>query len=162
MVPGISDNDLLSLPELATYLRVAQRTAYLWAQQGKIPGFKLGSSWRFKLSEIDAWVESQRSGPEVSPVSRLTDRTPGLPSKYAERVQQQQAEEAMISDCEQEIMRKLEDDSRDVWTTEDIDDAFGAEIAREAMKRLRRAKQIAIGEEQGLRGQKVLVIRRRN
>ena len=57
---------LMSLPEVATYLGMAERTIYVWAQQGKIPAFKLGTSWRFRRSEIDAWLETQRSGPDFS------------------------------------------------------------------------------------------------
>jgi excisionase family DNA binding protein len=46
--------DIMTLPELADYLSMAERTIYLWAQQGRVPAFKLGTSWRFRRSEIDA------------------------------------------------------------------------------------------------------------
>lgn len=55
--------DIMTLPETAAYLKIAERTVYLWAQTGRIPGFKLGSAWRFRRSELDEWLESRRVGP---------------------------------------------------------------------------------------------------
>lgn len=53
------DNDqILLLPELAEYLRMAPNTIYKWAAAGKIPGIKIGTAWRFRKSVIDAWIES--------------------------------------------------------------------------------------------------------
>tara|TARA_B100000609_G_C17107728_1_gene378090 strand:+ start:598 stop:822 length:225 start_codon:yes stop_codon:yes gene_type:complete len=52
---------LMSLPEVADYLQVAERTVYNWAHQGTIPSFKLvGNIWRFKKSDLDAWIETCR------------------------------------------------------------------------------------------------------
>lgn len=50
---------VLTVPEVAEYLRVNQRTVYRLVVTGKIPGFKVGTTWRFKRSEIDAWIASQ-------------------------------------------------------------------------------------------------------
>ena len=64
MGPDPNDKEhLMTLSELATYLNVSERTIYGWAQRNVIPAFKLGASWRFRLGEIDAWLETQRSGP---------------------------------------------------------------------------------------------------
>ncbi len=60
----------MSLPDVASYLAMGERTIYVWAQQGLIPAFKLGATWRFRRSEIEAWLESQRSGPVVSTPER--------------------------------------------------------------------------------------------
>lgn len=51
---------LMSLTDVAEYLQVADRTIYIWAHQGTIPSFKLGNIWRFKKSDIDAWIEECR------------------------------------------------------------------------------------------------------
>lgn len=53
------ENDILTLEEVAAYLRVSERTVYEWAQKGEIPCGKLGTSWRFKRDEIGAWVDSR-------------------------------------------------------------------------------------------------------
>lgn len=53
------ENDILTLEEVAAYLRVSERTAYEWAQKGEIPCGKLGTAWRFKRDEVTAWVDSR-------------------------------------------------------------------------------------------------------
>ena len=55
------ESDILTMREVADYLRITEKTAYRLASEGKLPGFKVGGSWRFRQSEIDAWIETQRS-----------------------------------------------------------------------------------------------------
>ncbi|HFJ2427267.1 TPA: helix-turn-helix domain-containing protein [Legionella pneumophila] len=47
------------IKDLANYLKIAEKTAYRFASEGKIPGFKVGSAWRFRKSEIDQWIKNQ-------------------------------------------------------------------------------------------------------
>lgn len=51
----IVDNDIMTLEEVAAYLRLKPQTIYTWAQDKKIPAAKLGKEWRFKKSIIDEW-----------------------------------------------------------------------------------------------------------
>ncbi len=53
-------NDILTLKEVAVYLKLAEKTAYRLAAEGKLPGFKVGGSWRFKESDIEKWIEKQK------------------------------------------------------------------------------------------------------
>ncbi len=53
------DNDIMLIKELANYLKIAEKTAYRFASEGKIPGFKVGAAWRFRKSEIDQWIKNQ-------------------------------------------------------------------------------------------------------
>jgi PTS system nitrogen regulatory IIA component len=55
------DDDILTLEEVAKYLRVSERTVYDWAQKGDIPSGKIGTVWRFKKSEIEKWVNERLS-----------------------------------------------------------------------------------------------------
>ncbi len=48
--------DILTLDELATYLKAGSRTIYRLAASGGIPAFKLGGTWRFRRSELDQWI----------------------------------------------------------------------------------------------------------
>jgi excisionase family DNA binding protein len=48
-------NDIMTLEEVAEYLRLKPQTIYTWAQSQKIPAAKLGKEWRFKKSIIDEW-----------------------------------------------------------------------------------------------------------
>jgi len=60
------ENQILTLEEVAEILRVSERTVTEWANKGELPGGKLGTSWRFKKSEIDQWL-SRKLSPRVSP-----------------------------------------------------------------------------------------------
>jgi len=46
---------IMTLEEVASYLRLKPQTIYSWAQEKKIPAAKLGKEWRFKKSIIDKW-----------------------------------------------------------------------------------------------------------
>lgn len=58
----MSNHEILTLEEVAQYLRVSERTVYDWANKGDIPCGKLGTNWRFKRDEIEKWVD-RRLGP---------------------------------------------------------------------------------------------------
>ena len=55
------DSDILTILEVANYLKVAERTVYRLAAAKKIPAFKVGGAWRFSRAEIDQWIKSQSS-----------------------------------------------------------------------------------------------------
>ena len=55
------DEDILTIEEVAKYLRVSERTVYDWAQKGEIPSGKIGTVWRFKKSELEKWVNDRLS-----------------------------------------------------------------------------------------------------
>ncbi len=57
----MADHEIMTLEEVAQFLRVSERTVYDWAQKGDIPGGKLGVSWRFKRQDVEQWVD-QRLG----------------------------------------------------------------------------------------------------
>jgi len=49
----------MTVREVASYLRMKPVTIYKHAQSGKIPAFKVGTSWRFKKKTIDGWIAEQ-------------------------------------------------------------------------------------------------------
>lgn len=55
------EDDILTIEEVAKYLRVSDRTVYDWAQKGEIPAGKIGTVWRFKKSEVERWVNERLS-----------------------------------------------------------------------------------------------------
>ena len=69
----MADDDILTLEEVAKYLRVSERTIYDCAQKGEIPAGKIRTAWRFKKSEIDKWVNerlvSTSLHPQITPVN---------------------------------------------------------------------------------------------
>jgi len=54
-----TEHEILTLEEVAEYLRVSVRTVYDWAQKAEIPCGKLGGAWRFKRSEIEQWLNDR-------------------------------------------------------------------------------------------------------
>ncbi|MDZ7722573.1 MAG: PTS sugar transporter subunit IIA [candidate division KSB1 bacterium] len=58
------NDQIMTVEEVATFLKVSQRTVYDWAQNGEIPCGKLGTSWRFKRDEIENWV-SRKLTPRI-------------------------------------------------------------------------------------------------
>ncbi len=55
--PGTSG--IMTIGEVAAYLKVTERTIYRLAAAKKIPAFKVGGSWRFSKIDIDAWIKEQ-------------------------------------------------------------------------------------------------------
>jgi len=51
--------EIMTVQEVAEYLRVSERTVYEWASHGTIPCGKLGTTWRFKRSEVEKWIDEQ-------------------------------------------------------------------------------------------------------
>jgi len=47
--------EIMTIEEVAKYLKLKPQTIYTWAQNGRIPAAKLGKEWRFKRSVIDKW-----------------------------------------------------------------------------------------------------------
>jgi len=52
-------SEIITIKEVASYLKLTEKTAYRLAADGKIPGFKVGASWRFRKSEIGRWIIQQ-------------------------------------------------------------------------------------------------------
>ena len=50
---------LMTIEDLAEYLKVTRRTIYDWLKHNKIPAVKLIGQWRFKRDKIDAWIEDR-------------------------------------------------------------------------------------------------------
>lgn len=51
-----SDERWLSVEEIAGHLGISKETVYRWLEKKKIPAHRVGKLWKFRASEIDAWV----------------------------------------------------------------------------------------------------------
>jgi excisionase family DNA binding protein len=65
---------LMTIEEVASYLRLSKDTVYRMAQAGKIPASKVGTQWRFRQEDVDAWLEKNKNVPEA-------DRPPRRPKR---------------------------------------------------------------------------------
>lgn len=52
-------DEILTIDEVAAYLKAGKRTVYRLAAGGKLPAFKLGGTWRFRRGELDQWIASR-------------------------------------------------------------------------------------------------------
>lgn len=52
-------DEILTIDEVAAFLKAGKRTVYRLAASGKIPAFKLGGTWRFRRSDLDKWIASR-------------------------------------------------------------------------------------------------------
>ncbi|GFZ79950.1 DNA-binding protein [Rickettsiales bacterium] len=53
------NDDIMTVKELADYLKIAEKTSYRFAYEGKVSSFKVGSAWQFCKSEIDHRIGEQ-------------------------------------------------------------------------------------------------------
>jgi len=54
--------ELMTVSEVADYLRVTEKTIYRLLKQGKIPAIKVGRQWRFEKAKIDEWLHQNSVG----------------------------------------------------------------------------------------------------
>ncbi len=55
-------DNVLTIEELAVYLKISKSTLYKLAQKGEVPGQKVGKHWRFRRDIIDQWLaDSQQA-----------------------------------------------------------------------------------------------------
>ena len=63
---SVFDDEVLTIDELASFLKLKRQTIYRLAQQGKLPGAKIGKEWRFRKSIIEEWLEQNLGSPRAS------------------------------------------------------------------------------------------------
>ena len=54
-----TSGEVLTVEELSSYLRIAKSTLYKLAQEGRLPGQKVGKHWRFRKAAVDRWLEQR-------------------------------------------------------------------------------------------------------
>lgn len=60
------NDQIMTLQEVAEYLKIAEKTLYGYAQKGVVPAIKIGTAWRFRRADIDAWLDEQKKLTEQS------------------------------------------------------------------------------------------------
>lgn len=54
---------LMTIEDLACYLKVKPRTIYEWLRHKKVPATKVIGQWRFRREKIDQWLDIDREAP---------------------------------------------------------------------------------------------------
>ena len=65
---------ILTIKDVADYLKVNERTIYRLAASAELPGFKVGNSWRFKQSELEQYIASQHNRASVNETIKSATR----------------------------------------------------------------------------------------
>jgi excisionase family DNA binding protein len=55
-------DEIFTIKELSEHLRVHPTTIYRLLRQGRLPGFRVGSNWRFNRAAIEKWELAQALG----------------------------------------------------------------------------------------------------
>ncbi len=54
-------DNLMTLAEVAAYLRLSKDTVYRMASAGRLPASKVGSQWRFRRDDVEQWLETNKN-----------------------------------------------------------------------------------------------------
>lgn len=63
------EDEIFTIKELSEHLRVHPTTIYRLLRQGRLPGFRVGSNWRFNRTTIEQWEIAQVAG-TPAPIAR--------------------------------------------------------------------------------------------
>ena len=72
------ESDVLDAQEAAAYLRINVQTIRRLAREKRLPGFRVGSVWRFKKRSLDRWAELQHARPTRRSILVVDDEEPVL------------------------------------------------------------------------------------
>jgi excisionase family DNA binding protein len=75
----MSTNELLTVEEVADFLRVAPNTVYRWCRGGKLIGIKIGKEWRITRTNLDNFLAERTGATEISSLEKLLYRRLSAP-----------------------------------------------------------------------------------
>ena len=123
------DDRLLTIKDLAAYLRMNERTILKMAQEGKIPGMKIASQWRFRQDMIDAWLERGMTVEE----SEAAGPSPAEPFDLASCIREEYVLSYLQSTTKLEAIQEIAAFALSVGVVRDATWFAGALLERENM-----------------------------
>ena len=159
---NLNNQTLMGPAEVAKYSGMTERTIYQWAQQGKIPAFKMGSVWRFRHSDVDKWLETYRSGPSVDKIEPISPYVESKRSKWRIRKDEEEIDAAILDACEAYIEATINTVGRDVFAVEQFIERFGEDVVNSVINNLKKKKIITESQNEGLNGEQVRTISKRS
>ena len=64
-----SQNDVFIIPDVASLLKVTEKTVYSLVRKGNLPAFKVGGQRRFRRTVIDSWIEVETNTAGAQPAN---------------------------------------------------------------------------------------------
>ncbi len=162
MIQQPPDQEILTLQEMAGYLRIAERSVLRMAQAGELPGTKVASQWRFMRSVVDDWlinrmrevprdrlVDLIESGDGTLPLARLTtaalvtlDIRPGSKREVLDRLIDPLDRAGLLADRRDFLQRLL---AREELVSTGLEDGVALPHLREPQECPFRAPLVAVG-----------------
>jgi excisionase family DNA binding protein len=59
----MSEEQVLTIREVAEILKLAEKTVYSMAQAGELPAFKVRAKWRIRKVDFEKWMAEQAAAP---------------------------------------------------------------------------------------------------
>lgn len=78
MSVSAGNDEIITLKEIAGFLKVSEKTIFRMVQAGEIPGVKVSSQWRFVRSVIDDWLDSRMYGAPRNDLLHVINMAPGV------------------------------------------------------------------------------------
>lgn len=66
-------DEVMTIKEVSAYLRLGRSTVYKLVNEGKVPGRKVGGTWRFSKRRLDEWLQ-ERSDTSPASLFQLNQR----------------------------------------------------------------------------------------
>ena len=70
---GGESDPVMTVSEVAAYLKIAESTVYRLVKEGRLPGRKVGGAWRFSRQELEKWLALPDGAEELSGLEKETD-----------------------------------------------------------------------------------------
>ncbi len=61
----LKESEIMTVSEVADYLKISEVTTYKLVQDGKIPAFKIGRHWRVQRSDLGEFIENLKRGEKL-------------------------------------------------------------------------------------------------
>jgi len=94
-------SDLMTVKEVADYLKLNYMTVYKLAQKGRIPASKIGGNWRFKKELLDEWIAKQSTVVEGSVL--IIDDDPGVREMLSDIISEQRYKVVAVDNGERAL-----------------------------------------------------------
>jgi excisionase family DNA binding protein len=101
-------DELMTIQDLAAYLKMSPQTLYRMAQQGRIPAFKVQNRWRFRWSDIESWLIPEND--HASKHILVVGNDPAVTDLFA-RVLEPDGYHVVIVSTEQRALQEMQQQS---------------------------------------------------
>ena len=63
---SLANDQLMTIKEVADFLRISTISAYSWVRDGKLPAIRIGKEWRVRTRDLDEWLEVRSTAKHIT------------------------------------------------------------------------------------------------